>query len=103
MLKHVVYENVISGSSMVGFPNLIADSEWDMGGIEPGQLGWHFNHWDTRNDKHVVHENVVGGSSIIWGFPLVIADSERDMPGIKPGPLGWYTSALTTGLQEVRV
>ena len=51
---------------------------------------------------HEVHENVVGGSSIIWGFPLVIGDSERDMPGIEPGPPGWYTSAISTGLQEVR-
>ena len=45
---------------------------------------------------------MVDGSSMI-GFPLVIADSERDIPGIEPGPLGWYTSALTTGLQEVFV
>ena len=36
------------------------------------------------------------------GFPLVIAVFERDMPGIEPGSLGWHTSALTTGLQEVR-
>jgi hypothetical protein len=43
---------------------------------------------------------VVDGSSMI-GFLLVIADTEQDMPGIEPGPLGWYTSALTTGLQEV--
>jgi hypothetical protein len=49
-----------------------------------------------------VHENEVVGSSIILVFPLVIADSERDIPGIDRGPLGWYTSALTTGLQEVR-
>ena len=52
--------------------------------------------------KHVVHKNVVGGSSVLRVFPLVIAVSERDMPGFEPGPLGWYTSALTTGLQEVR-
>jgi hypothetical protein len=45
-----------------------------------------------RKHKDVVHENLIGGNSIIWVFPLVIAD---------PGPLGWYTSALTTGLQEV--
>ena len=54
------------------------------------------------SNHDVVHENEVGGSSIIWVFPLVIADSERDMLGIEPGPLGCYTSALTTGLQEVR-
>ena len=51
---------------------------------------------------HVVHKNVLVGRSMI-GFPLVIADSERDMPGIEPGPLGWYASALTTGIQEVRL
>ena len=39
---------------------------------------------------------------MLIGFPHVIADSERDVPGIEPGTLGWYTSALTTGLQEVR-
>jgi hypothetical protein len=44
---------------------------------------------------------LIGCSSIIWVFPLVIADSEHDIPGIKTGPLSWYTSALTTGLQEV--
>jgi hypothetical protein len=53
---------------------------------------------------HVVHENLIG--CIIWvfirDFPHVIADSERDMQGIEPWALGWYTSALTTGLQEVR-
>ena len=50
---------------------------------------------------HVVHKNEVDSNSMI-GFPFVIADSEWDMPGIEPGQLGWYTSALTTGLQEVR-
>ena len=59
-------------------------------------------HGKGRLVMHVVHGNVVGGSSIIKVFPLVIAVSERDMPRIEPGPLGWYTSALTTGLQEVR-
>ena len=59
--------------------------------------------YNAQLSKDVVHENVVGGSNITWVFPLVIADSERDMPGIEPGPLGWYTSALTTGLQEVRL
>jgi hypothetical protein len=50
---------------------------------------------------HVLHDKVVGGSSMI-GFPPVIADSEQDKPEIEPGPLGWFTSAVTTGLQEVR-
>ena len=52
---------------------------------------------NSRLYKHVVHENVVGGSSMI-GFPLVIGDSEQ-----QESNLGWYTSALTTGLQEVRL
>ena len=38
----LIHENVVDGSSMIGFPlYLIADSEWDMPAIEPGLLGWH--------------------------------------------------------------
>ena len=29
------------GSSIIRFPLVIAVSEWDMPGIEPGTLGWH--------------------------------------------------------------
>ena len=39
--KHVVHENVVGGSSMIRFPLVIAVSERDMPGIEPGPLGWH--------------------------------------------------------------
>ena len=39
--KHVVHKNVVGGSSMIGFPLVIAVSERDMPGIEPGPLGWH--------------------------------------------------------------
>ena len=39
--KHVVHENVVGGSSMIGFRLVIAVSEWDMPGIEPRPLGWH--------------------------------------------------------------
>ena len=39
--KHVVHENAVDGSSMIGFPLVIAVSERDMPGIEPGPLGWH--------------------------------------------------------------
>ena len=38
--KHVVHENVQDGSSMIGFPLIIADSERDMPGIKPEPLGW---------------------------------------------------------------
>ena len=38
--KHVVHENVVDGSSMIGFPYVIADSERDMPGIEHEPLGW---------------------------------------------------------------
>ena len=38
---HVVHKNVVGGSSMIGFPFVIAVSEWDMPGIKPGPLGWH--------------------------------------------------------------
>ena len=34
--KHVVHGNVVDGSSMIVFPLVIADSERDMPGIEPG-------------------------------------------------------------------
>ena len=37
---HVEHKNVVGGSSIIGFPLLIADSERDMSGIEPGPLGW---------------------------------------------------------------
>ena len=32
---------MVGGSSMIGFPLVIAVSERDMPGIKPGQLGWH--------------------------------------------------------------
>ena len=32
---------MVDGSIMIGFPLVIADSEQDMPGIEPGPLGWH--------------------------------------------------------------
>ena len=32
---------MVGGSSMVRFPLVIAVSERDMSGIEPGPLGWH--------------------------------------------------------------
>ena len=31
---------MVDGSSMIGFPLVIAGSERDMPGIEPGPLGW---------------------------------------------------------------
>ena len=34
---HVVNENVVGGSSMIGFPLVIAVSERDMPGIKPGR------------------------------------------------------------------
>ena len=34
---------MLDGSSMIGFPLVIADSERDMPGIEPGQLGWYIS------------------------------------------------------------
>ena len=34
---------VLSGSSMIMFPFVIAISEQDMPGIEPGPLGWHID------------------------------------------------------------
>ena len=39
--KHDLHENVVGGSSMIGFPLAIAVSERDMPGFEPGLLGWH--------------------------------------------------------------
>ena len=42
MYKHVVHENVVGGSSVLRvFPLVIAVSERDMPGIEPGPLGWY--------------------------------------------------------------
>ena len=39
----------MDGSSMIGSPIVIADSERDMPGIEPGPLGWHTSPRDTRS------------------------------------------------------
>jgi hypothetical protein len=41
IFKYVVHNNVVGGSSMVGFSLVIAVSERDMPEIEPGLLGWH--------------------------------------------------------------
>ena len=37
-LNHIVHRNVVGGSSMVGFPLVIADSERDMQGIKTRPL-----------------------------------------------------------------
>ena len=34
-IKHVVHENVVGGSSMIGFPLVIAVSEQDNAGFKP--------------------------------------------------------------------
>jgi hypothetical protein len=39
LLKHVVRENMVDGSSMIGFPLVIAVSEWDIPEIKPWTLG----------------------------------------------------------------
>ena len=41
--KHVVQENMVDDSSMIGFLLVIADSEQDIPGIEPGPLCWHIS------------------------------------------------------------
>ena len=41
----------VAAASFRVFPLVIADSERDMPGIEPGPLGWYtsaLNHWATR-------------------------------------------------------
>ena len=38
--KRVVQENVVGGTSIIGFPLVIAVSEQDIPGIEPGKLRW---------------------------------------------------------------
>ena len=40
-IKHIEHRNVVEVSSMIGFPLVMADSERDKPGIEPGPLGWH--------------------------------------------------------------
>ena len=39
--KNTFYKKGANGSSMIGFPFVIADSEQDMPGIKPGPLGRH--------------------------------------------------------------
>ena len=79
-IKHVVHDNVVDCSSMIGFPLEIADSECDMPGISlPGNYGLPptISLLSILIHMHVVHDNVVDGSSMIR-FPLVMADSEED-------------------------
>ena len=38
---HVVQAKVVGGSSLIGFPLVIADSEQIILGMEYGPLGWH--------------------------------------------------------------
>ena len=46
--KHVAHRNVVDGSSMIGFPLVMADSERDMPGIEHGPLGWQLSALTTE-------------------------------------------------------
>ena len=39
--KHVEHDNMVGGNSMIMFPPVIADSERDMPGIDPGPVGRH--------------------------------------------------------------
>ena len=52
---HVVHKNVVGCSCMIGFPHVIAVSEWGMPGILPGPLGWHTNAL-TNEQQEVVDE-----------------------------------------------
>ena len=49
--KHVVHENVVGGRSMIRFPLVIAVSERDMPGIEPGPQGWYTSAFTTGHKK----------------------------------------------------
>ena len=45
----------VAAASFRVFPLVIADSERDMPGIEPGPLGWYtsaVNHWATRSESN---------------------------------------------------
>ena len=48
---------MLGGSSMLGFPLVIAVSEQDMPGIEPGPLGWHTNALTTELHKFSICYN----------------------------------------------
>ena len=54
---HVVHKNVVFGSSMIGFPLVIADSKQEMPGIQPGPLGWHTRNLSTKLQevRHGIH------------------------------------------------
>ena len=85
---------MVDGSSMIRFPLVIAASERDIPGIEPGPQGWYTralttglqevkqvgpeipglnpfkaifakNHASRLAHKHVVHKDMVDGSSMI--------------------------------------
>ena len=57
MHKHVVHVNMVGGSSMIGFPLVIAVSDRDMPGIEPGPLGCR-SHTLTNELQEVVWEKI---------------------------------------------
>ena len=67
-MDNVVHENVVGGSSMIGFPLVIAFSERDMPGIEPGPLGWHTS--TLTNELQEVRQKGWPGNS---GVPPTIA------------------------------
>ena len=58
---------MVGGSSMIGFPLVIALHERDMPGIEPGPLGWHTN--ALTNELQEVRQIRWHGNS---GVPLTI-------------------------------
>ena len=39
--RHVVHIKVVDGSSIIRFPLVLADSEGEMPGMEPGPVGWY--------------------------------------------------------------
>ena len=51
--KHVVQENVVGGSSVIGLTLVVADSKQDMPGIKPGPPGWHTSALTTGYNLHL--------------------------------------------------
>ena len=46
---------------MIGFPHVIADSEGDIPGIEPGPLGWHTSALTIELQETIDNEDITTG------------------------------------------
>ena len=71
---------MVDGSIMVGFPIVIADSERDMTGIEPGPLGWHSS--ALTNELQELWQKL---ALKLWGvsnYCFYVASDQQNQPNL---------------------